>query len=56
MTDKVWIQRSPAQTLGLIGIKERTFALGGKYDLKSERGKGTGVQVSIPYENNLNKP
>jgi PAS domain S-box-containing protein len=44
------------KTLGLIGIKERTFALGGKYDLKSERGKGTGVQVSIPYENNLNKP
>ena len=36
------------KTLGLIGIKERTFALGGKYDLKSEPGKGTEVQISIP--------
>jgi len=36
------------KTLGLIGIKERTFVLGGKYDLKSEPGKGTEVQVSIP--------
>ena len=44
------------KTLGLIGIKERTFALGGKFDLKSEPGKGTEVQISIPYENNMNKP
>lgn len=36
------------KTLGLIGIKERTFALGGKYDLKSELGKGTEVKISIP--------
>jgi PAS domain S-box-containing protein len=38
------------KTLGLIGIKERTFALGGKYDLKSEPGKGTEVQISIPLK------
>jgi PAS domain S-box-containing protein len=38
------------KTLGLIGIKERIFALGGKFDLKSEPGKGTKVQISIPYE------
>lgn len=37
------------KTLGLIGIKERTFALGGKYDFKSEPGKGTEVQISIPF-------
>jgi signal transduction histidine kinase len=36
------------KTLGLIGIKERTFVLGGKYDLKSEPGRGTEVQISIP--------
>jgi signal transduction histidine kinase len=38
------------KTLGLIGIKERTFVLGGKFDLKSEPGKGTKVQISIPHE------
>jgi signal transduction histidine kinase len=38
------------KTLGLIGVKERIFALGGKYDLKSEPGKGTEVQVSIPLK------
>jgi signal transduction histidine kinase len=36
------------KTLGLIGIKERTFALEGKYDLKSKPGKGTEVNISIP--------
>jgi signal transduction histidine kinase len=37
------------KTLGLIGIKERTFALGGKYELKSEPGKGTEIKVIIPF-------
>ena len=36
------------KTLGLIGIKERTFVLGGKFDLKSGPGKGTEVQISVP--------
>ncbi len=36
------------KTLGLVGIKERTFALGGRFDLKSEPGKGTEVNISIP--------
>jgi signal transduction histidine kinase len=36
------------KTLGIIGIKERTFALGGKYFLQSEPGMGTEVQISIP--------
>ena len=36
------------KTLGLIGIKERTFSLGGKYELKSEPGKGTGINITIP--------
>lgn len=37
------------KTLGLIGIKERTFALGGKYELTSELGKGTKIKISIPF-------
>ncbi len=39
------------KTLGLIGIKERTFVMGGKYDLKSEPGEGTQIKISIPYQN-----
>jgi PAS domain S-box-containing protein len=39
---------SGKKTLGLIGVKERTHALGGTYNLKSEQGKGTEVQISIP--------
>jgi len=36
------------KTLGLVGAKERTFALGGKFHLKSEPGRGTEVQISVP--------
>ena len=36
------------KTLGLIGMRERTFLLGGRFDLYSEPGKGTAIQVSIP--------
>ena len=35
------------KTLGFIGIKERTFALAGKFEIKSQPGKGTEVQISI---------
>lgn len=37
------------KTLGLIGVKERTFVLGGRYDLKSEPGKGTHTIIHIPF-------
>ena len=36
------------KTFGLIGIKERIFALGGKYQLKSKPGEGTELSISIP--------
>lgn len=36
------------KNLGLIGIKERTFILGGRYELNSEPGKGTQVKITIP--------
>jgi PAS domain S-box-containing protein len=37
------------KTLGLLGIKERTFLLGGKFDLQTAPGQGTMIQVSIPW-------
>lgn len=39
------------KTLGLLGIKERTFLLGGRFDLRSDPGKGTAIQVFIPLPN-----
>ncbi|MBC8334041.1 MAG: HAMP domain-containing protein [Anaerolineales bacterium] len=34
--------------LGLINIRERTEMLGGSFEIKSDEGKGTSLQVSIP--------
>ncbi len=39
---------SSKKTLGLIGMKERVYALGGKFELKSKPGKGTQIKISIP--------
>ena len=36
------------KSFGLIGIKERTFVMGGKFELKSEPGRGTELCISIP--------
>jgi PAS domain S-box-containing protein len=36
------------RTLGILGMKERTEMLGGKYEISSEVGHGTTVVVSIP--------
>ncbi len=44
---------SRSRSFGLLGIKERTFALGGKFDLKSAPGQGTQVCVSIPVTRQL---
>jgi signal transduction histidine kinase len=38
------------KTLGLIGMKERTLMMGGKYVIMSQIGKGTSVLVSVPVE------
>ena len=36
--------------LGLLGMKERAEALGGTFDLRSEAGKGTEIQVTFTPE------
>jgi len=38
------------QTLGILGMKERTSMIGGDYRIKSHLGKGTIVEVTVPYE------
>lgn len=40
--------RSP-KSLGLLGIRERAFLLGGKVDIEGKGGKGTMVSLSIPH-------
>lgn len=36
------------KSFGLLGIKERTFALGGTFEFKSKIGKGTFIRIVIP--------
>lgn len=37
------------KTLGILGMQERSFMMGGNYEVKSKPGKGTNVIVSVPY-------
>ena len=39
------------KTLGILGMKERSFMMGGSYKVESKPGKGTLVTVSVPYPN-----
>jgi len=43
------------KTLGLVGIKERTFLLGGRFDLQSQPGQGTTITITIPASSNTNR-
>lgn len=36
------------KTLGILGMKERSFMMGGSYEISSASGKGTLVVVSVP--------
>jgi signal transduction histidine kinase len=40
--------RNP-KSLGLLGIRERAFLLGGKVDIEGKGGKGTTITLSIPH-------
>ncbi len=37
-------------SFGLMGIKERIYILNGKFEIKSDPGKGTQISISIPLK------
>jgi len=43
-------QAAGKNTLGLLGMKERSSMMGGDYQIKSRQGEGTRVIVSVPYK------
>jgi signal transduction histidine kinase len=46
--DAVLKSRVGTQSLGLLGIQERTVLLGGTFTIKSEVGQGTQLKVEVP--------
>ncbi|HLA58534.1 MAG TPA: PAS domain S-box protein [Puia sp.] len=38
------------KTLGLLGMRERTLMMGGKYQIVSEKGSGTTLSIRIPFQ------
>ncbi len=40
----------PRPSWGLLGMQERAALLGGRFNIHSNSGRGTRVQVTIPYE------
>jgi len=43
---------SNPKSLGLLGMRERALLLGGEFNIRGMRGKGTAVTVRIPLNNN----
>jgi PAS domain S-box-containing protein len=41
------------KTLGLLGMKERVFMMGGRYELNSRPMQGTTIRVLVPLEKDL---
>lgn len=37
------------KTFGILGMRERVRALNGQFEIKSARGKGTKISISLPY-------
>ncbi|MBS1931858.1 MAG: PAS domain S-box protein [Bacteroidetes bacterium] len=37
------------KTLGILGMQERSFMMGGNYNVISKPGKGTNIIVTVPY-------
>lgn len=40
-------KKGPKKTLGLLGVKERAYMIGGTVDIQSEPGKGTQVSITV---------
>jgi signal transduction histidine kinase len=47
--------RNP-KSLGVLGIRERAFLLGGNVEIEGKGGKGTTVTLSIPHRSGANPP
>ncbi len=45
-----WVELARQGHFGLVGMKERAEAVGGKLTLHSEAGKGTRVRAVVPWE------
>ncbi|HWA33953.1 MAG TPA: PAS domain S-box protein [Cyclobacteriaceae bacterium] len=48
-------QIASKKTLGILGMRERTAMLGGKYEIASILGEGTTVTVALPLRANIPK-
>lgn len=46
---------SNPKSLGLLGIRERAFLLGGSVDIEAKGGRGTTVTLSIPQSQSANR-
>jgi signal transduction histidine kinase len=45
------LQVDQKRTLGILGMKERSMMMGGRYEISSIPGRGTRVRVSVPDVN-----
>lgn len=43
------ISKKKANSFGLVGIRERALMLGGTVSINSQRGKGTEIEVRVPF-------
>jgi signal transduction histidine kinase len=42
------------KSFGILGMKERVHSLNGKFELVSSPGKGTKINISLPYDTSKN--
>lgn len=49
--DTIEMEKNIIKTLGLVGVGERVKALGGDFNIESEPGKGTRLNIIIPIKN-----
>ena len=44
------LSRVGPQGLGLMGMRERVVAVGGRFAIRSTQGKGTSIEFDVPLE------